>query len=138
MSTKELTLIDEMFNHMKKHIEDPALPKSGYLLGKIFHIEIDFHKLKLIGGSSYLLVPDVLTKQKAVINPKNDNDEECFRWFITTTLNYKKIRKNSEQITKLKPHDIYEWKGIEFPITINKIGKFEKNNPNISVNILSW
>ena len=29
----------------------------------------------------------------------------------------------------------YNWSGLEFPVAINKINKFEKNN-NISVNVL--
>ena len=28
------------------------------------------------------------------------------------------------------------WKGLEFPVSIKKIDKFEKNNPDIAVNVL--
>ena len=30
----------------------------------------------------------------------------------------------------------YNWKGLEFPVSIKKIDKFEKNNPGIAVNVL--
>ena len=30
----------------------------------------------------------------------------------------------------------YNWKGLEFPASIKKIDKFEKNNPGIAVNVL--
>ena len=30
----------------------------------------------------------------------------------------------------------YNWVGLKFPVAINKIGKFEKNNPDIAVNVL--
>ena len=73
-------MIEKMFNHMKKQIENPALPSSGFVLDHVLYIDIDFHKLKLTRGSSYIPLPDVLAKKKAIINPKNKNDEECFRW----------------------------------------------------------
>ena len=31
----------------------------------------------------------------------------------------------------------YNWDGLEFPMAINKIDKFEKNNPDIAINVLS-
>ena len=30
----------------------------------------------------------------------------------------------------------YNWKGLEFPISTKKIDKFEKNNPDVAVNVL--
>ena len=30
----------------------------------------------------------------------------------------------------------YNWEGLEFPVSIKKIDKFEKNNPGIAVNVL--
>ena len=35
----------------------------------------------------------------------------------------------------LRPYENqYNWKGLEFPVSIKKIDKFEKNNPGIAVN----
>ena len=37
----------------------------------------------------------------------------------------------------LRPYENqYNWKGLEFPVSIKKIDKFEKNNPGIAVNVL--
>ena len=49
----------------------------------------------------------------------------------------KKLENNPERISKLEKHsEKYNWKGLEFPMKINEIGKFEKANPDISVNVL--
>ena len=32
--------------------------------------------------------------------------------------------------------DFYNWKGLEFPVTVSQIDKFEKNNKDIAVNVL--
>ena len=38
---------------------------------------------------------------------------------------------------KLKPYsDLYNWKGLKFPVAVNQIEKFEKNNKDIAVNLL--
>ena len=46
-------------------------------------------------------------------------------------------RDNLERICLLRPYENqYDWKGLEFPVSINKIDKFEKNNPGMAVNVL--
>ena len=130
-------VLDGMFIHMKKQIEHPALPESGFVIEKILYLDISFSKLILTRGSSYLPLPDWIAKKKAVINPKNDNDEECFKYAITVALHYEDIPNHPERVCNIKPYtEKYNWDGLEFPLSINKIDKFEKNNTDISVNVL--
>ena len=52
-------------------------------------------------------------------------------------LHYEDIGDHPERISKLKKYvDKYDWSGLEFPVAIKNINKFEKNNPTISVNVL--
>ena len=74
--------------------------------------------------------------KKAVINPKSENDEECFKWAVTLALHHGEIKSNPERISNLsRSEDKYDWSELEFPVALNKIGVFEKKN-NISVNVL--
>ena len=41
------------------------------------HLDVDLHKLELTRGSSHIELPEWIAKKKAVINPKNE-DEECY------------------------------------------------------------
>ena len=65
---------------------------------------------------------------------KNE-DDECFKWCVARTLN--PVENHPERITqKLKKQaEELNWKGIEFPMEVNKIEKFKKINPNISINV---
>ena len=47
------------------------------------------------------------------------------------------VDKNAERITQKlrKQAEELNWKGIEFPMEVDKIEKFEKNNPFVSVNV---
>ena len=85
-------------------------------------------------GSSYIGLPEWVAAKKAVINPKNEEDEECFKWAVIAALHHEHISNNPERITKLRP--FADWKGLEFPMALNKICKFEKSNSDIVVNVL--
>ena len=45
--------------------------------------------------------PEWIVSKKATINPKNEKDNECFKWSIIAGLNYNKI-KEKELKTLLK------------------------------------
>ena len=78
-----------------------------------------------------------ISSKKAVINPKNEKDEECFKWAITTTLHHDVIGKDLQQISKLRRFEgFYDWGGLKFLIALDKIKVFEQNN-NVSVNVLT-
>ena len=71
-----------------------------------------------------------------MINLQN-KDEECFKWAVIEALHHKDIKHHPERISLLRPYENqYNWKGFEFPVSIKKIDKFEKNNPGIAVNVL--
>ena len=129
-------ILKSMFAHIKTQVEHPALPKSGFTLDHIMHLDIDFHKLELTRGASHIELPKWIAEKKAVINPKNE-DEECFKWAVVASLHHEAIEKDPQRVSKLRPFaERLNWEGLEFPVSLNKIGKFEKNNPEIAVNVL--
>ena len=95
----------------------------------------DFNKTSLNRGGSYRDSPKWLKNKKSTINPKN-NDYKCFRYAVTLVLDFDKINKNSERVSKIKPFiDQYNWSDIDFPSTSKDWKKFELNN-EIALNIL--
>ena len=130
-------IITQLTTHMKRQVENPALPRSGFTVHSIVYLDIDFHKLNLTRGSSYITLPGWIVGKKAVINPKNEHDEECFKWAIIAALHHEEIRNDPQRISKLKPYvGRYNWDGLEFPVAKEAIGKFEKNNLDIAINVL--
>ena len=47
-------LIECMLAYIKAQTENPKFPKSGFTLDKITHLYINFHRLVLTQGSSYI------------------------------------------------------------------------------------
>ena len=126
--------VNEMLAHMKTQIENPALANSRLVFNEVLFLDVDFHQLNLTRGSSYIPLPSWIASKKAVISSKDENDKECFKWAVTAALHHKEVGK--ECISNIMRYtNNYNWSGLEFPVAINKINKFEKNN-NISVNVL--
>ena len=129
-------IIDEMLTHMKTQIENPALTNSRFMFDEILFLDVSFYQLNLTQGSSYIPLLSWIASKKAVINPKNENDEECFKWAVTVALHHDEIGKNPQRISNIMRYtNNYNWSRLEFPVATNKINEFEKNN-NISVDVL--
>ena len=66
-------LMQRMFVHIKTEIQNPRMPESGFTLDQIMHLHINFRRLALTRGSSYIKLSEWITKKKAVIYPKNND-----------------------------------------------------------------
>ena len=96
----------------------------------------NFNKIGLNRGGSYIEPAKWIKDKKSIINPKN-NDHKCFQYAVTLALNYNKIDRNPQRISKIRPFiDQYNWKDIDFPATSKDWKKFEQNNESIALNIL--
>ena len=129
-------IVTAMIEHMVQQIENPALRNSKFVFDGVLHMDIDFHRFYLTRGSSHVLLPDWLTKKKAIINPKN-SDMECFKWAVIASMKWEEIGNNPERVSKLRRYEgDFDWSDIEFPVSFRDINKFERNN-EIGVNILA-
>ena len=129
-------IVNEMIAHMKGQIENPALLNSRFVFNEVLFTNVDFHQLNLMRGSSYLPLPNWLAHKKATINSKNE-DQKCFKWAVIAASRWEEINKNPERISKLKRFEKdFDWSGIEFPVSVKDIKKFEFKN-QISLNLLA-
>ena len=123
-------VVDGMIANMKFH---PGLLNSRFVFDEFLYLAVNFHQLNLTRGSSHLPLPDWLVRKKAIVNLHN-NDEECFKWSVIAA--EKVGMKDPQRVSNLRKFmDNYHWSGLEFPVSIKDIGKFETRN-DISVNVL--
>ena len=129
-------IVDGMIAYMKTQIKNPALLRSVFRFDELLRLDINFHQLNLTRASSYLPLPDRLARKKAIISPKNENDEECSKYSIIAVLHHKEIKFNPERISNLiKFEDNYDWTGLDFSTRIDGFREFEKKN-NIGIHVL--
>ena len=135
-STDVEKLIDK---NVKKIIEDlEAYQKngSGWYFKEMVQLEIHTSEFNPMTGSSYIPLPDWISDKKAKVNIEN-KDEKCFLWSI---LRYLYPRdKNDTRLTDLKKYEFsLNTKGIDFPMKLKHISKFEKLNPSLpGINVFS-
>ena len=129
-------LIQRMLGHIKAKVENLSMPESDFALDKIIHLYINFPRLALTRSGSYIKLPKWIKSKKAVINPQ-DKVEECFEQAFIVALHHEEIKRDHQRTSKLRSYENqYNWEGLEFPVLIKKIDKFEKNNPGMAVNVL--
>ena len=108
---------------------------SGWRFHSIIRLELHVVNYNPLRGEAYIKLPEELANKNAIINPQN-KDDNFFLWCVLRALNPKK--KNSERIDKeLKAKEnTLNMEGIEYPVSLKDIDKFEKQNPSISITVL--
>ena len=88
------------------------------------------------GGSSYIPLPDWIMRKKAIVSIRN-TDNKCFLWSVLRYLHPRE--KNDCRLGDLKKHENeLNTKGINFPVKIKDISKFESLNPDLpGINVFS-
>ncbi|KAK4884494.1 hypothetical protein RN001_000765 [Aquatica leii] len=127
---------EHVFDKLATKLEEFSEKDSGWALEELLGLKVNINKydpLK-VGYSTFVSVPDYIKKKHAVVNVKN-NDSYCFLWAVISALY--PAKKNSDRPSSY-PHfnDVLNCDGIEFPITIKNIRKFEKLN-HLSINLFS-
>ena len=111
------------------------MTESVFSLNQIMYLDFNFYKLVSTRGSSCVKLPSLKALEKAVIN--QTKNEQCFKSVIIAALYHEEIVNDPQRISNLQHYkDQYNWNGTEFPLTFQTIGKCEKSNPDIAVNVL--
>ena len=88
-------IVNVMITHMAQQTENPTLSDSKFVFDEVVRMDIDFHKLNLARGSSYLPLPEWLARMKVIINPHN-KDLECFKWDVIAATRWEEIDSHPE------------------------------------------
>ena len=134
----ETSDLSELFNVMTNRLIELSQQfqnrGSGWQFSKVETLDINIDPFETLYGSSYIPLPKKIADKNAIINVKNSDDNQCFKWAVTSAIytakNHperlnKKMRMNSDK---------FNWKRIEFPVSLKQIDKFEKQNP-FAVNV---
>ena len=127
------TMVDLVLETMSKYQRDG----SNWTFKSIICLEIHTVAYEPLKGNSYIPLPPKLAQKKAIINMKNE-DDKCFTWSVLRALNPRE--GHAERIDKdlKKKEDSLNMTGIVYPVQLNAIDKFERQNPTISINVFGY
>ena len=79
---------------------------SDFVFESVELMDYKLHRVRLRRGGSYIKSRKCLENKKAIINPKNKNDDECLRWSTICALYYSEtMKKEFENIFKNIKHE---------------------------------
>ena len=110
---------------------------SGWYFKEVIRLEIHTAVFNPMRGSSYVPLPDWIMRKKAIVNILN-TDEKCFLWCVLRYLHPRD--KNDGRILDLKQYEneLNIPEGINFPVKLRDITKFELVNPSLpGINVFS-
>ena len=136
-STDLSELYDQMSDAIFESIQNFNNRGSGWQFDRVEHLDININPYNPLSASSYIKLPGKLYEKKAIINVKNENDHECFKWAVTSAVF--PAEEHGERLSKQMREDSekFDWTGIEFPVSLKQIDKFENNNP-YAINVLGY
>ena len=110
---------------------------SGWVFMEVIRLILKIDKWDPLKASSYIDLPKELKNKKALINMKN-TDNKCLLWSVLRGLNPKD--EHPERIDKdLKnKENTLNMEGIEYPVSLKDIKRFEKQNLDISLSVLGY
>lgn len=119
-------------------ISDFQLNGSGWALCGIDGLMVNNCKNESFNGSSYMKLPKSISNKKATINVQN-HDNKCFLWSILAAIHYKEFKRNFERVTNYQRYENdLNMNSISYPVSLDQIDRFEKQNENISVNVYAY
>ena len=109
---------------------------SDFIFNGTNYLFYDFNRVNISKSGSYIESPKWLKDKKCIVNQKN-NDNKCFQYATTLALNFNKIDRNPQRISKIKPfNDNYNCNDINCPTAKKDWNRFELNNKDVALNIL--
>ena len=131
------TMTDTILERIATLVNGSSGGGSGWIFYKIINLELHTVSYRPLRGNTWIPLPKELADKKAIINMKN-KDNKCFMWCIKRALN--PTNNNPERIDKelMEKEDTLNMKGIEYPVILKDINRFEKQNPEISITVLGF
>jgi hypothetical protein len=130
---------------------------SGHTVTQIFNAVVTIGEYRPIAARGYIPIPPCLARRKGLLNIKG-SDTLCFKYCIVANFFHEEVKEYKKRLRILwkqstagKDFDVtikntlqcgknyepfferFSWDGLEFPVSLDDIETFERNN-NISVN----
>ena len=108
---------------------------SGWDVSSVESGYVNTARYTPVAGSSFIPLPPELAAKKAIVNVQN-RDNECLKWALKSALF--PVGNHAERTSKYPKNDGLNWDGIKFPTKVSQIGKLERQNRNLAVNVWGW
>ena len=129
-------ILSRMLREIMINLSDYQKNGSGWYFKEVIRLEIHIVDYKPMKGSSFIPLPEFIKRKNAIINMEN-KDDKCFLWCVLRYLHPKQWHE--ERVADLREYENdLNFKGIEFPVKVKDIQKFENQNSDLpGINVFS-
>jgi hypothetical protein len=124
----------DLFENLITEMLDFEAKGSGWSLFEIKYLLLHTSKYRPLRGSSYVKLPKEAGGKSFVINTQNYNDHKCF--YYAMLAKFAKYHPHLVASFKNIKHN-YNFDNIPWPLPVEKIGLFENQNPEVSINVFA-
>ena len=132
-----IIMTDTILERIANLINGSSGGGSGWVFYKIIKLELHTVSYRPLRGNTWIPLPKELADKKAIINMKN-KDNKCFLHCVLRAIY--PTKNHPERVDKelMEKENTLNMEGIEYPVSLKDINKFEKQNPEISITILGF
>ena len=135
--TDERELYDRMVERIIEKIAILQTRGTGWRFHSVIKLELHTVRYNPLRGETWIPLPKELANKKAIINMKNI-ENRCFLWCILRALNPKDSHPERLDKDLMNKENTLNMEGIEYPVSLKDINKFEKQNPTISIIVFGY
>jgi len=112
---------------------------SGWSIVQINYLRLCWGRYRPLVAGTFILMPKFIAAKKALVNIQCHDDENCFQYSVLARMNIIKFGSHDH---KSRPFQYKQYlrmlnmDSIQKPVTLSSIDKFEKQNAEISINVL--
>ena len=128
--------LNECFQKISASLENYLRNASGWTIRKVLHLKIHSVIYSPLRGSSFIPLPSSLKRSGSVLNIENE-DQKSFLWSILVSLHPAYCNPQLVENYQAFEREI-NMNGIEYPVILSKIDKFENQNQIISINVFAF
>lgn len=129
--------IDSAYDKIIERLELFEREASGWTVSNVMDLNLLTASYNPLAASSHIPTPDYIAGSRAIVNIENFDTDNCFSYCIAAHI-------HPAQDHKYRPSHYTRYlrelnmDGISYPVPIKQVSKFERQNENIAVNVLSW
>ena len=132
-----IIMMDKILEKIERFINGDGNGGTGWAVFNVIKLELHTVSYKPLRGGIWLPLPEELKVRKAIINMKNE-DNKCFLWSVLRALNPKDNHPERVDKDLKSKENTLNMEGIEYPVSLKDIDKFEKQNPSISIIVYGY
>jgi len=128
--------LDDVARELLTLIDNWSSRGSGFVVERIMRFTTCITKFRPLHGSSFIPTPKHIANKMCTVNVKKNNDNKCFLWSVLACLH--PATHHVDNIYHYRPYEhTLNLDGLSFPLAVKDIPKFERQNPTVSINVLS-